>query len=42
MYRVEAVGLYINFHLYLGNYDFCEYVKFAAILQKMDVLSITA
>ena len=30
------------FQLYLENYDFCEYVKFGAILWKFDILSITA
>ena len=40
-YREEAVGLFF-FQLYFKNYDFCEYVKFGAILWKIDILSITA
>ena len=31
-----------KFHLYLKNYDLCEYVKFGAILWKNDILLITA
>ena len=41
IYRVEAVGLK-KFQLYLSNYDFCENVKFGAILWKFDILSTTA
>ena len=31
-----------KFHLYFKNYDFCENVKFGAILWKFNILSITA
>ena len=30
-----------KFQLYFKNYDFCENVKFGAILLKFDILSIT-
>ena len=32
----------INFQVYCQNCNFCEYVKFGAIMWKMDILSITA
>ena len=43
IYREEAIDLKkvpIIF-LYFKNYDFCEYVKFGAVTQKIDILSIT-
>ena len=30
------------FQFYFENYNFCENVKFGAILRKIDILSITA
>ena len=36
IYREEA-GWSKKFQIYLKNYDFCEYVKFGAILWKFDI-----
>ena len=41
IYKEEAVGSK-KFQLYFKNYDFCENVRFGAILIKLDILSITA
>ena len=41
IYRAEAVGLKSSDYTF-KNYDFCEYVKFGAILWKFNILSITA
>ena len=35
--HVTAIGWSKKFQLYLKNYDICEYMKFVAILLKIDV-----
>ena len=39
-YEIEPWS--ISFQLYFKNYDICKYVKFEAILWKIDILSISA
>ena len=39
-YMGRRSGWFKKFQLYFKNYDFCEYVKFGAILLKFDIFII--